>query len=405
MQYYTKQQLQGAGAYSHPARVGNWNEDVHAQETLLKDYLHKKDTGTLKLDKHRFRMERALSEVDATVTAVDGFVHFGDILMLKADNCNMFLAVDTEDKDPRPGEYSFTVTGSSDGRPCARNTFIASKYCPPKGAAYEKTYDDNIIRYGQKIFLAIHPHVYGEELDEKGGPEPWYMTSLQVSTTHHSQMARHQEVSVTPKNTYNNAWTACPVDTSQRLIVEGQPVAVGTSFFLEHCATKQYLHCDPNLVYWNDFGQECEVTCHSAVSTRKAQNLAASTQGATPQSLEKQADVQNLFSFVVGSKIGKLPAVKYSEFDPKKILKKLLAQLGKLGANGMASLMKCFKDFDKDGSGNLDLEEFKLTLQFCLVTVSHSEAECLMKFFDKDASGAINAEEFISTLKELDELV
>ena len=27
MQYYTKQQLQGAGKYSSPCRNGNWNED------------------------------------------------------------------------------------------------------------------------------------------------------------------------------------------------------------------------------------------------------------------------------------------------------------------------------------------------------------------------------------------
>lgn len=49
--YYTKQQLQGAGRYTGKCRVGNWNEDQEMADTLLKDFLAKKATGTLKLDK------------------------------------------------------------------------------------------------------------------------------------------------------------------------------------------------------------------------------------------------------------------------------------------------------------------------------------------------------------------
>ena len=50
MQYYTRQQLQGSLRYANSVLVGNWNEDRCVKETVLKDFLHKADTGTLKID-------------------------------------------------------------------------------------------------------------------------------------------------------------------------------------------------------------------------------------------------------------------------------------------------------------------------------------------------------------------
>ena len=52
MQYYTKQQLQGAGGYSPGVRVGNWNEEVNLQETKLKELLLRQQEGSLKLNKY-----------------------------------------------------------------------------------------------------------------------------------------------------------------------------------------------------------------------------------------------------------------------------------------------------------------------------------------------------------------
>ena len=51
MQYYTKQQLQGAGGYNPGVRVGNWNEEVNLQETKLKELLLRQQQGSLELHK------------------------------------------------------------------------------------------------------------------------------------------------------------------------------------------------------------------------------------------------------------------------------------------------------------------------------------------------------------------
>ena len=52
MQYYTRQQLQGAGGYSSGVRVGNWNEEVNLQETKLKEMILKQQEGSLKLTRY-----------------------------------------------------------------------------------------------------------------------------------------------------------------------------------------------------------------------------------------------------------------------------------------------------------------------------------------------------------------
>lgn len=104
MQYYTKQELQGAGRYTGKCRIGNWNENDTLDEVRkrnsrpfermeksssflrpphlfvriltcshlslppppqvrLKDYIAKKEMGSLKMDKFQKRMTTALQKV------------------------------------------------------------------------------------------------------------------------------------------------------------------------------------------------------------------------------------------------------------------------------------------------------------------------------------------------------
>lgn len=51
MQTYTKQQRQGGGRYGARTLVGNWIEDVELQGSSIKDFLAKRETGRLKVDK------------------------------------------------------------------------------------------------------------------------------------------------------------------------------------------------------------------------------------------------------------------------------------------------------------------------------------------------------------------
>lgn len=51
MQQYTRQQLIGHVRYSPSSLMGNWSEEVELKRTVLKDFLQKKETGTLQVDR------------------------------------------------------------------------------------------------------------------------------------------------------------------------------------------------------------------------------------------------------------------------------------------------------------------------------------------------------------------
>ena len=150
MQYYTRQQLQGSLRYANSVLVGNWNEDRSVKETVLKDFLHKADSATLKIDQcgfsaccrsalcklvpalqlqkhaisrkccclrdaapyaraqlrarvdahYRFQanMAQALAPAELTVVRDDGHVHFGDVVQLAhAGPSQAVLATDIHD--------------------------------------------------------------------------------------------------------------------------------------------------------------------------------------------------------------------------------------------------------------------------------------------------------------------
>ncbi len=127
MQYYTKQQLQGAGGYNPGVRVGNWNEEANMQETKLKELLLKQQEGSLKLNMYarhkqlgidlastpicqkgpdqshlfcRFqqRVAIALQPVNCSTVRNDGLIHFGDVLQLANVGAAAFLTCDIEDR-------------------------------------------------------------------------------------------------------------------------------------------------------------------------------------------------------------------------------------------------------------------------------------------------------------------
>lgn len=139
MQYYTKQQLQGAGGFSPGVRVGNWNEEANMQETKLKELLLKQQEGSLKLNMYarhkqlgmdlastyicqkgpdqshlfcRFqqRMAIALQPVNCSTVRNDGLIHFGDVLQLANVGAAAFLTSDIEDRVCWPWSSIFAST-------------------------------------------------------------------------------------------------------------------------------------------------------------------------------------------------------------------------------------------------------------------------------------------------------
>lgn len=76
-----------------------------------------------------------------------------------------FLVFDMSDKITAHDEAYACTTTDKDIGPVARAVFIISK-------AEQDSFQDNIIRYGQKIKIESNPYIYGKKL---------YLHSCQVS--------------------------------------------------------------------------------------------------------------------------------------------------------------------------------------------------------------------------------
>ena len=52
---YTPQQMSGAASFQHSCRIGNWSEDMELKQARLKDFVAKKETGSLAVSKMQAR--------------------------------------------------------------------------------------------------------------------------------------------------------------------------------------------------------------------------------------------------------------------------------------------------------------------------------------------------------------
>ena len=73
-------------------------------------------------------------------------------------------------------------------------------------------------------------------------------------------------------------------------------------------------------------------------------------------------------------------------------------KLFKRGVKGLIGLKRQFKIMDSDGSGALDIEEFKRALADYKVQATPEEAEQIFHIFDKNNDGTINFEEFMGAI-------
>lgn len=400
MQHYTRQQMRGDVRFNAVCLIGNWNEDRELQRTVLKDFLFKKDTGRLKIDMFQARMSTALSEVEMTKIRDDPYVHFGDVIQLVHVDTGTVLACDVEDKDMRPGELACAATAAPEIRaPCARNTFLISKYRPPRMSALDTFYEDDVLRYGQKIRLLANPLAQGESLDSAGGPRPLCLFSRPVSTTHFAKYSRSQLAGFTWRHTYDSVWQVVTPDPSERLVSEGVEVMAGAPILFVHCATKKPLCLEP-YKYPNDFGNELEISARQAAGQGLKLALEQASTGVFKGFLPKGENTDNFFTIITGSTIGQLPEPQSNALVVADILSGICDELNK-GTLGIQGLHKKVLMLE-DKKGEMQKSEFQMILQQCAVNVSGSDLDLLAGHYAADKLGYIYSKALMTALKQMD---
>ncbi|KAF5831151.1 flagellar associated protein [Dunaliella salina] len=296
--------LRNSSTYNASTLIGNWMEERDLRRTVLQDVVSRKCTATLRLDAFAQRMSAALQEVELTKAADDPFVHYGDSIQLIHLDTSCVLACDVGDKDPRPGEKACAATGAPEIRaPCARNSFVVLPYIPPRNAVAEPDYGDNILRYGCKVRLAMHPAYTGDSVSPLSeDAQPLCLFSKPVSLIYSSKYTRNQLVGFTSRDSFDTVWEVLTTDPAQRSLSAGLEVLAGAPIILLHCATQKPLVLE-NQKYPNDFGMELEVTAR--VSAPKGLKLALEQTriGIMKGSMQKLDNPDTNWTFMTGTKV------------------------------------------------------------------------------------------------------
>jgi len=259
---FTPQQLTGGPKYNHITRIGNWSEDQELEELRLKDYLKKKETGSLCVTQKQKKLAECSGPAQLSNTS-DGVLRFGTKIQLANHQSRGILSVNPHDESAKAHKsYVLTTTPSAD--PTMRNVFEIERVEADDG------FDDDIVHFGQNVRLKMEPF---SQL-----PATVYMHSELVTALAAAKFSRHQEVTAITEPSGETKWQFLFPDVNVRPEMDGEPVPAGEPLVIRHIQTGSFLASD-EIPYQNMFGQEFEVHCFAYFSLSKTQNLTGEKKG------------------------------------------------------------------------------------------------------------------------------
>lgn len=278
---FTPQQLTGGPRYDHKCRIGNWSEDLELEEIKLKDFLKKKETGSLLVNAKQQQLEESLQIAELSEDPA-GLMQFGHRFMLVNHQSEGFLCANPHDTVHK-AVAAYALTTGTNPSPCVRNTFEIERADENDG------FEDGVIHYGQNFRIKMTPF--------SGISQPVYVHSELASSLAASKFSR-QEVVVYPEPNGQTLWQALHPDTQVRFEMEGQEVKAGEPVVLRHVHTGSFLSSD-KIPYHNIFGAENEVHCHPYFSQNKTQNLASEKKGdITGDYTLRRHGLANIWTFI-----------------------------------------------------------------------------------------------------------
>lgn len=272
--------------YNPNVRIANWNEDKELNTLKTKEYLRKKERGELLVHQVQSLLNKSLQEVGLSYSK-DGYVHFGDHVMLYSVATEGVVSVDMSTPIKSADKQgAYTVTSSTlTQAPVARNVFVIEPYG-------NDAQNGSVLRLGQPFRLRTNPKL----------TEAW-LQSQPVGTMTFAKGSHKQEVCVIPDNrTYDTVWIAQYKDIDQRFEMEGKEVPSNAEVIIHHAATKSGLASDKSFNAFNDFGQEFEVCSYSHITSHKKQTLGSEQIGRATTDVPVRTEASNNhFAFLTAS--------------------------------------------------------------------------------------------------------
>ncbi|XP_005862920.1 PREDICTED: uncharacterized protein C15orf26 homolog [Myotis brandtii] len=253
--------------YGPGVRMGNWNEDIYLEEEIMKDFLEKRDKGQLLIQRNRRLKSHLLRPMQLSVTE-DGYVHFGDSVMLVNPDhpevqADQFLTGDlslclTPDEIRAHMSDQFELpcglSASPTRTPVGRNTFTVLRA--------DREAIGQVLRFGQSFRLGITLGCEDQML---------YLSSEHRTLLRSAKMSWLQDVYLTDEDSYLNCWQATCPDPQLRLEWEGLPVPANTRVLINHCHTNRGLAVHRYLFLRTYFGKEAEVAVHTHLDSHRVE--------------------------------------------------------------------------------------------------------------------------------------
>eukprot|EP01062_Namystynia_karyoxenos_P028371 TRINITY_DN21507_c0_g1_i1.p1 TRINITY_DN21507_c0_g1~~TRINITY_DN21507_c0_g1_i1.p1 ORF type:complete len:341 (+),score=128.86 TRINITY_DN21507_c0_g1_i1:106-1023(+) len=263
MASFTPQQLSGQKGYRHRTFIGNWNEDVQYEEDAMREYLMRRERGELLSQKVTGKMKCHQAAAALHPLRPDGWVHFGDLIMLQNAATGGCLSVDLDDQISARPEAKYGVTTCAVPGPQRRNSWMCVRIPCADDDYWDSKGEGEVLHYGQKFKLQLNP-------DLTEGRRPLRLFSEKRTPTCFSKVSKAQEVSAADYGTMNTNWQVLFANPEFRFEMEGQPVKANCVIVLAHCNTGQFLSSERK-GYPNDFGTEWEV-CAQKVHGMRAKH-------------------------------------------------------------------------------------------------------------------------------------
>uniref|UniRef100_A0A8D0BJ81 Cilia and flagella associated protein 161 n=1 Tax=Salvator merianae TaxID=96440 RepID=A0A8D0BJ81_SALMN len=255
--------------YSPGVLIGNWNEDVCLEEDLLKDFLYKRERGELLIQKSK-KLKETLYKKEQLSISKDGFIHFGDTVLLVNPEIKRPLGADAT---LECGSLSLAVS------PDEITVHTAEKmpsYC-------EVTAIKSVSAVGRNAFRILslegesmgEPVRYGQNfgLGATGGfaDQMLYLASDHKKFLNMAKKSACQPAFLTDELSYLASWQAVYLDPQLRMEHEGFPVPANTKILIVHSHTNRGLAVPRTFWIRTYFGKEFEVNCHTYLDTHRAE--------------------------------------------------------------------------------------------------------------------------------------
>jgi Ca2+-binding EF-hand superfamily protein len=191
------------------------------------------------------------------------------------------------------------------------------------------------------------------------------------------------------------------VDPKVRFEHQGISVPANAPLVFKHKLTGQWLASD-EVSYKNDFGNECEVSCHSFLIPKKTQQLGSERSGKLTVDVpaRHQSD-QNVWMLVTAAdpsqELETLP--QDADLTVGQVLVQVKSKLQERGPFGVRAMMKGLRNLDELNAKKLGLDDFKWGLINYGVVLDEESFYKLVRRYDPKAEGAINFEDFFVELK------